>query len=216
MKNSLLLLLGIGFLGIAGTATADDVAVVNIQTAGDKTTQRVVIEFYEKDAPNTVANFKKLASKNFYNGVAVHRVFPNLMVQTGDPLSKSKSNLDTGTGGPGYTLPPEFSRRKHVAGTVAAARLGDKVNPAKVSNGSQFYIALAPMPNLDGQYTVFGGVVQGLDVLQAISEQAADTNDSPVDRVVIKSVKIIPREEVNTTKTADINWTRTLTFGLFK
>ena len=218
MKNYLLALLTIGILSSAVNATAQDVAVMDIRTAGEKEPKRVVIELYEKDAPATVANFKKLADKNFYNGLTFHRVFPSLMVQTGDPLSKKKNNPDMGTGGPGYTLPPEFNRRKHVAGTVSAARLGDKVNPAKVSNGSQFYVTLVPMPNLDGKYTVFGGVIQGLDVLEAISQKPVDTNDNPVDRIVIQSLQIVPKEKAETVKAKGGSFftKENLTFGLVK
>lgn len=176
-------------------ALADDVAVMQIQS-GEKI-QRVVIEFYDDAAPLTAANFKKLASKRFYNGTAFHRVFPLQMVQGGDPLSKDKNANGVGTGGPGYTLPSEIGR-KHITGAIAAARLPDKINPSRVSNGSQFYITLVPMPNLDGQYTVFGHVIEGLDVLNAISQLRTDTNDTPVARVVIQSVHIVSREAAQT------------------
>jgi len=181
------------FTAAVQTALADDVAVLSIRS-GDKI-QRVVIEFYQDSAPITVANFKKLAKSRFYNGTAVHRVFPHLMIQAGDPLSKRKGNGGIGTGGPGYTLPPEFGR-KHIVGAVAAARLPDKINPARVSNGSQFYVTLRPMPNLDGQYTVFGHVVEGMDVLDKISTALADTNDKPVAPVIIDSMHIMPRAAV--------------------
>ena len=179
-------------LALAGTTLADDVAVLQIKTGADTKLQRVVIEFYEDAAPGTVANFKKLADSKFYNGTAFHRAFPHKLVQVGDPLSKRKNRNAVGTGGPGYTLPPEINAHKHVAGAVAMARLPDKINPARVSNGSQFYVALSPMPELDGQYTVFGHVTEGLEVLDALSVKPTDTNDYPVDRVVIESLKIVP------------------------
>ena len=193
----------------AAPAFADDVAVMQIQSGGK--IQRVVIEFYDDAAPLTAANFKKLASRRFYNGTTFHRVFPLQMVQGGDPLSKDKNANGIGTGGTGYTLPPEIGR-KHITGAIAAARLPDKINPARVSNGSQFYIALAPMPNLDGQYTVFGRVIEGLDVLNAISQLRTDTNDSPVERAVIQSVHIVPREEVGT---AQESWFRRMVQRIF-
>ena len=173
---------------------ADDVAVIEIKNGNEKKLQRVVIEFYREDAPATVENFEKLARKGFYKGVAFHRAFPHILVQAGDPLSRGKDRAKIGTGGPGYTLQPEI-RKKHITGAVAMARLPDKINPARVSNGSQFYICLKPMPNLDGQYTVFGHVAEGLDLLDAISATPVDSNDNPVTRVVIKSVKILPREK---------------------
>ena len=189
------LLLSFLALALAGTALADNVAVMQIKD-GDRL-QRVVIEFYESEAPNTVANFQKLASSNFYNGTAFHRAFPHKLVQTGDPLSRHNSRSGVGTGGPGYTLPPEVNAHKHVAGAVAMARLPDKLNPARVSNGSQFYVVLSPMPELDGQYTVFGHVTEGLEVLDAISQKPVDTNDNPVDRVIINKLKIVPREKAS-------------------
>jgi len=187
-------------LGALSSALADDVAVLYIKMPGEKQLQRVVIEFYEKEAPKTVANFKKLVSDRFYNGIAFHRVFPHTLVQAGDPQSRSKDRRNVGTGGPGYTLPPEISHRKHVPGTVAMARLGDKVNPARVSNGSQFYVALTLLPHLDGQYTIFGNVIEGLEVLDQISVKPADTNDNPVDRITIEQAQIIPRENLASLK----------------
>lgn len=182
------------------TAMADDVAVLRLRS-GERI-QRVVVEFYEDAAPITVANFKKLASKRFYNGTTIHRVFPHLMIQGGDPLSKNKNSAGIGTGGPGYTLPAEI-RRKHITGALAAARVPDKINPARRSNGSQFYVTLQPMPNLDGQYTVFGHIVEGLDVLDAISQLGTDTNDSPVQRVVIESIRVMPRESAAASETGE-------------
>ncbi|MEP6668968.1 MAG: peptidylprolyl isomerase [Chthoniobacter sp.] len=174
---------------------ADDVALLTLKVGKDKTPKQVAIEFYEGDAPQTVENFKKLARKKFYNGQAFHRVFPDTLVQTGDPLSKGKDRAKVGTGGPGYTLPPEI-HHKHTKGAIAAGRLPDKINPGRLSNGSQFLICLAPMPSYDGQYTVFGNVIWGLDTLNAISELPVDTNDNPVQRVEIKSIKVMPREKL--------------------
>jgi len=201
MKKTLFALLALGSL--TATATADDLAVLQFKTGPQ--TERVVLEFYEESAPLTVANFKKLAGSGFYNGTAIHRVFPHLMVQAGDPLSKQKGNPAIGTGGPGYTLAPEIGR-KQTAGAVAAARLPDKINPARRSNGSQFFITVQPMPNLDGQYTVFAHVVEGLDVLDKISQVAADTNDSPVSRILLTSVRIVPREQVQPSGAPGKNW----------
>lgn len=195
MKKILPLLALAALSAFAATASADEVAVLQFQTGAQP--QRVVLEFYEDSAPITVANFKKLASRGFYDGTAIHRVFPHLMVQGGDPLSKRKGASGIGTGGPGYTLPAEIAR-KQITGAVAAARLPDKINPGRVSNGSQFFVSLQPMPNLDGQYTVFAHVLEGLDALDKISQTSADTNDSPVPRIVIESVRIVPREEAAT------------------
>jgi len=122
----------------------------------------IVIELNSEVAPKTVENFVKLAREGFYDGLTFHRVEPSLLIQGGDP----KGN---GTGGPGYDLPAEISDLKHVPGTLATARKGDAVNPERRSSGSQFYICLTPLPSLDGQYTIFGQVVEGLDVAGQIT-----------------------------------------------
>lgn len=178
------------------TVRADDIALFTLKVGTDKTPKQFAIEFYDADAPLTVENFKKITRKKFYNGVALHRVFPHILIQTGDPLSKGKDRAKVGTGGPGYTLPAEI-HRKHTKGAVAMGRLPDKINPGRLSNGSQFLVCLAPVPSYDGQYTVFGNVIQGLDVLDQISEAPVDSNDNPIKRVEITSAKIIPREQLS-------------------
>lgn len=169
-----------------------DVAVLQIRVGKAKELQRVVIGLYDNATPLTVANFKELARKKFYNGMQFHRVFPGSFVQTGDPSSKHGQADRTGTGGPGYTLPAEIKLR-HEKGSVAMARLPDNINPAKNSNGSQFYACLKPLPKLDGQYTVFGEILEGLDVLDYISNQPTNSNDFPLQKIVIKSIVIEPR-----------------------
>lgn len=193
MKKPLLTLLCA--LSVAPLLHAEDIALLQIAVAPKQPLQTVALEFYEADAPATVANFKKLAGKKFYDGIAFHRAFPHILVQTGDPLSRKKDRTKVGTGGPGWTVQPEI-RRKHTKGAIAMARLPDKINPSRVSNGSQFYICLQPYPSYDGQYTVFAHVFQGLEVLDAISAKTVDSNDNPVERVVIKSLRIIPREQL--------------------
>ncbi len=193
MKKNLLTVIALAASLVA--ARADDVALVTLRVGKDKNPSQFAMEFYEADAPRTAGNFKKLARKKFYNGLAVHRVFPHLLVQMGDPLSRRKDRSKVGTGGPGYTLEPEI-RRKHGKGAVAAARLPDKINPSRVSSGSQFYVCLAPMPSYDGQYTVFGHVLWGLETLDGLSTAPVDSNDNPTTRITIKSVQIMPREKL--------------------
>lgn len=123
----------------------------------------IVLQFYPDVAPVTVASFLNLARSGFYNGTRFHRVVPDFVVQGGDPKSKDPNATDAGTGGPGYNVPAEFSDRKHETGSLAMARSQDPN-----SGGSQFYICLAPQPSLDGQYTVFGQTVSGMDVVNAI------------------------------------------------
>ncbi len=136
------------------------------QTAVIETAKgKIVFKFYPQAAPNTVKNFIKLANEGFYNGTKFHRVVPGFVIQGGDPLSKDNNPSNDGTGGPGYTINAEFNSKKHLTGTVAMAR-SQGINSA----GSQFYICLAPQPSLDGKYTVFGQVIEGLDVIQKITK----------------------------------------------
>ena len=113
----------------------------------------VTMELYPDVAPNTVEAFKKLIKKGFYDGLTFHRVIPGFMAQGGDPDG-------TGMGGPGYSLKSEFNNKKHVRGTLAMARSSDPD-----SAGSQFYICYAPQPHLDGQYTIFGQVTDGMELV---------------------------------------------------
>jgi peptidyl-prolyl cis-trans isomerase B (cyclophilin B) len=194
MTRSVLLLAALSTLSPA-LLRADEVALMEVRFGKEKALRPVAIEFYESDAPLTVQNFKKLARDKFYNGLTFHRAIPSTLVQVGDPKSEKKDRSEVGTGGPGYTVPAEI-RRKHTKGAVAAARLPDKINPSRVSNGSQFYTVLRPLSELDGQYTVFGKVIYGLEVLEAISNKPVDSNDYPVERVTVKSLRILPREQL--------------------
>jgi peptidyl-prolyl cis-trans isomerase B (cyclophilin B) len=119
--------------------------------------EQIVIEMYEDAAPNTVANFEKLANSEFYNGVTFHRVIPGFVAQGGDPTG-------TGAGGPGYTIKceTEGNPHKHVAGALSMAHAG------KDTGGSQFFLVHEPQPHLDGVHTVFGQVIEGLDTVLRI------------------------------------------------
>ncbi|RJP68203.1 MAG: peptidylprolyl isomerase [Candidatus Abyssobacteria bacterium SURF_17] len=135
-------------------------------------------ELLPKDAPGTVENFVRLARKGFYDGTIFHRVVPGFVIQGGDPTG-------TGAGGPGYTIKAEFNARKHVEGTVAMAR-SDHPDSA----GSQFYVCLAPAPHLDRKYTVFGRVIEGMDVVRAINQAPTNENDRPLEDIIMKKVTV--------------------------
>jgi cyclophilin family peptidyl-prolyl cis-trans isomerase len=167
-------------------ARAQESAIFEFRIDHQKEIERIVIALDAGAAPVTVQNFENLLRHKFYSGLKIHRIIPNTLVQMGDPLSRTRDLSRLGTGGPGYTLPPEI-RLANTAGAVAMARLSDDINPARRSSGSQFYICLKAMPELDGKYTVFGHVTQGMDALQALSMQAADTNDNPVPPIYIKA-----------------------------
>jgi cyclophilin family peptidyl-prolyl cis-trans isomerase len=139
---------------------------------------RVDLELFEEDAPTTVQNFLDLAESGFYDGVVFHRVIPDFMVQTGDPTG-------TGSGGPGYEFEDEINQHEIVRGAVAMANAGPN------TNGSQFFVVTADAcPWLDGKHTVFGRVVDGMDVVDAISTVARDAADRPHDDVMIERVEI--------------------------
>ena len=140
-------------------------------------------------------NFIKLANANFFDGIRFHRVIESFMIQTGDPFSKDLNLINQwGTGGPDYTIPAEFvSDYRHKKGALAAARKGDMANPKKASSGSQFYIVqdAEGCSHLDGQYTVYGEVFEGLEVIDRIAAVATDRYDRPYEDVMIVSVKRI-------------------------
>ncbi|HQU27701.1 MAG: peptidylprolyl isomerase [Nitrospirales bacterium] len=130
-------------------------------------------------APKHVESFVKLAKSGFFNGTIFHRVIPGFMIQGGDPLTKDPSNRSRyGTGGPGYTLPAEFSRVPHEKGILSAARTADPN-----SAGSQFFIMVDKAPHLDGQYTIFGEVVKGVEIADTIVNQPRDLRDNPLERI---------------------------------
>jgi len=155
----------------------------------------IVIEVYPDDAPEHVANFLKLAKDGFYEGTTFHRIVPAMLVQGGDPRSRFDwADHTLGRGGPDYTIPSETGRR-HLRGAVGASRLGDDVNPDRASNGSQFYVCLADLPSLDASgYTVFGKVVEGMDVVDAMSriKNAGTRNrNRALQRVTMTKVTVI-------------------------
>lgn len=156
------------------------------KTAELKTSLGVInIEFMPDVAPNHVENFKKLARSGFYDGTTFHRVIPGFMIQGGDPNSKSEDRSKHGTGGPGYTVDAEFSDVKHVRGIVSMARSNDPN-----SAGSQFFIVVKDSSYLDKQYTVFGKVTSGLDVVDQIVSVPRDSKDNPIKKVTIDKVTI--------------------------
>jgi len=140
------------------------------------------IELFNDKAPLTYGNFKKLVDKGFYNNLIFHRVIPDFMIQTGCPHG-------TGFGGPGYTIKDEFRKDlKHEKGTVSMANTG-RPN----TGGSQFFITVKPTPWLDGKHSIFGKIIEGIDVVENISKVETDKNDKPVKDVKINSVKIVEK-----------------------
>ena len=146
----------------------------------------IALEFFSDAAPKTVENFKKLAGSGFYDGTAFHRIVPGFVIQGGDPLTKSAANKSRwGTGGPGWNVKAEFNKNKHSRGALSMARSSDPN-----SAGSQFFIVLKDANFLDGQYTVFGKVTSGMDVVDKIAALKTDPADAPVDYESAKMIKV--------------------------
>jgi peptidyl-prolyl cis-trans isomerase B (cyclophilin B) len=146
----------------------------------------IKLEFFEDKAPGHVKNFKDLANKEFYNGTTFHRVIPGFMIQGGDPNSKSDDRSSHGTGGPGHSIDAEFNDTKHERGVLSMARSQDPN-----SAGSQFFICVKDAFFLDGQYTAFGKVIEGMDVADKIVNESRDSNDNPDARMEMKTVSIV-------------------------
>src|SRR6266487_4768656 len=167
--------------------TSNEVAVIKT-SEGD-----MVVQFWNDAAPKTIENFKKLARSGFYDGTIFHRIVKGFMIQGGDPNSKDLGKESSyGQGGPGYKIKAEFNDRSHERGVISMARSSDPD-----SAGSQFFICLASVPRLDHQYTTFGRLIKGDDVLGRIGDtpvtrSSSGENSKPTKRVVIESIKIVP------------------------
>jgi peptidyl-prolyl cis-trans isomerase B (cyclophilin B) len=139
----------------------------------------IEVEFFDDDAPNTVGNFRKLAADGFYDGLVFHRVIRDFMIQGGCPDG-------TGMGGPGYTFEDEFNPNKVIRGALAMANAGPN------TNGSQFFIVTTPTAEwLDGKHTVFGKVIEGMDIVDAIETSPTDGHDKPLEDQKIESITLL-------------------------
>jgi peptidyl-prolyl cis-trans isomerase B (cyclophilin B) len=168
--------------------TSNEVAVIKTSEG------EMVVQFWTDAAPQTIENFKKLAREGFYDGTSFHRIVKGFMIQGGDPLTKDpKKEASYGTGGPGYKIKAEFNDHSHETGVLSMAR-----EPDPDSAGSQFFICLAPVTRLDHQYTTFGKLIKGDDVLAKIGDtpvtMSHGENSKPTKKVVIESVKIAPAD----------------------
>jgi peptidyl-prolyl cis-trans isomerase B (cyclophilin B) len=172
-------------------STSNEVAVIKTNEG------EMVVQFWTDAAPDTIQNFKKLAGQGFYDGTIFHRIVKGFMIQGGDPNSKDLAKESSyGQGGPGYEIKAEFNNHSHDRGVISMAR-----GPDPDSAGSQFFICLAPVRRLDGQYTTFGKLIKGDNVLDKIGNTPVERNaqgevSKPTKRVVIESVKVVPAESV--------------------
>src|SRR5499425_3192539 len=171
--------------------SSSEVAVIKT-SEGD-----MVVQFWTDAAPNTIDNFKKLARQGFYDGTIFHRIVKGFMIQGGDPNSKDPAKENSyGEGGPVYNIKAEFNDHSHDRGVISMAR-----GPDPDSAGSQFFICLAPVRRLDHQYTTFGKLIKGQDVLDKIGDTQVIKNSmgepsKPNKRIVIESIKIVPADSV--------------------
>src|SRR5436189_6319090 len=172
-------------------STSNEVAVIKTNEG------ELVVQFWTDAAPNTIENFKKLARQGLYDGTIFHRIVKGFMIQGGDPNSKDPAKEDSyGQGGPGYKVKAEFNNHSHDRGVISMAR-----GPDPDSAGSQFFICLTPVHRLDHQYTTFGKLIKGDDVLEKIGDTSVSRNSmgepsKPTKRVVIESIKIVPADSV--------------------
>jgi peptidyl-prolyl cis-trans isomerase B (cyclophilin B) len=171
--------------------TSNEVAVIKTSEG------EMVVQFWTDAAPKTIENFKKLVRQGFYDGTIFHRIIKGFMIQGGDPNSKDPAKENSyGQGGPDYKIKAEFNDHPHDAGVISMARSADPD-----SAGSQFFICLAPIHRLDHQYTTFGKLIKGDDVLEKIGNTPVERNSQgetskPTKRVVIETVKIVPADSV--------------------
>ena len=166
------------------TGTVEEIAEIETRFG------TVYLEFYPDVAPKTVENFKKLVRSGFYDGTTFHRAVPRFVIQGGDPNSRDDDRSNDGQGGPGWTIPAEFSDTKHEPGVLSMAR-----GPDPDSAGSQFFICLERLPHLDHKYTAFGKVFKGMDVVDKIAALKRDDRDNPVDKVEMR-VRLSERQLV--------------------
>lgn len=150
----------------------------------------IELQLYPEDAPKTVDNFRELAKKGFYDGLIFHRIVPKFVIQGGDPNTRNLTNRDKwGTGGPGWNIKAEFNKNKHSRGALSMARSQDPN-----SAGSQFFIVLKDSGFLDGQYTVFGKVTSGMEIIDKIEALSTDSADSPIDPEEAKMIRVTIRD----------------------
>jgi len=150
----------------------------------------IELRFFPDDAPKHVDNFLTLAGSGFYDGTIFHRVIPGFMIQGGDPLTKGTDKSLYGTGGPDYEIPSEFNKRPHKRGVLSMARSQDPN-----SAGSQFFIVVKDSNFLDGQYTVFGEVTEGIEIVDKIVSQKRDSKDNPLERIQI-NIRLIEQAKI--------------------
>lgn len=202
MKLSIFAAVALGLLGAGQVLSAEEKKEAPMNASNEvaiiKTSEgEMVAEFWNDAAPNTIENFKKLARSGFFDGTTFHRIVKGFMIQGGDPNTKDPAQESRyGEGGPGYEIKAEFNDHGHDRGVLSMAR-----GPSPDSAGSQFFICLAGVHRLDHQYTTFGKLIKGEDVLAKIGSTPVSRSSSgemskPGKRITIDSIKIVPADSV--------------------
>lgn len=202
MKLSIFAAVALGLLGAGQVLSAEEKKEAPMNASNEvaiiKTSEgEMVAEFWNDAAPNTIENFKKLARSGFFDGTTFHRIVKGFMIQGGDPNTKDPAQESRyGEGGPGYEIKAEFNDHGHDRGVLSMAR-----GPSPDSAGSQFFICLAGVHRLDHQYTTFGKLIKGDDVLAKIGSTPVSRSSSgemskPGKRITIDSIKIVPADSV--------------------
>ncbi len=189
-KSMLILLILAGIMSCSKEAKAPADEYIKMETS----LGTIIIDLFEAETPLHAANYRKLAEDGSLEGIYFHRVIPGFVVQGGDPLTRDNDDRsDDGTGGIGERIPAEIGQ-PHLRGALGAARTGQG-NPEKLSSGSQFYFCLARLSQLDGNYTVFGNVVEGMDVVDEIAKSECDQRDNPLQPVIILKTSMVSSED---------------------
>ena len=187
-KILILLVLVIGIMSCSKEAKAPADEYIKMETSMGT----IIIDLYETETPLHAANYKQLAEDNAFEGIYFHRVIPGFVVQGGDPNTRDNDMRgDDGQGGIGERIPAEIGQ-PHLRGTLGAARDN---NPEKKSSGSQFYFCLARLTQLDGNYTVFGNVIEGMDIVDQIATLERDPRDNPLESVIIQKTSMVSSED---------------------
>ena len=199
--SAILLIVGIHLSHSSSATSFKKVEKDTLVVIGTAFGEITVILFQE--TPEHRKNFLKLANEKFFDSTTFHRIIKGFMIQGGDPNSKDSIPYNDGQGGPGYTIPGEFNEAfSHIQGAMAAARMGDQVNPEKRSSGSQFYLVEDPAGThqLDRNYSVFGQTIKGINVIQTIAEQPKAPGDRPLKDIKMW-VKLVPMKKEKVTET---------------
>ena len=196
LRMSLLALITMGLLISCGKKEASPEVAEDTYVKMETSFGHIIIDLYEEETPLHAANFKNLAETGEFEGIYFHRIIPGFVVQGGDPNTRDNTDRsDDGVGGIGERIPAEIGQ-PHLRGTLGAARQSDAMNPDRMSSGSQFYFCLSRLAQLDGAYTVFGKVVEGMDIVDKMATVERDRGDNPLEPIFIEKTSLISSKDL--------------------